>query len=220
MYGPMKCLLATGVAMILAGCAAPVQQFEVKNIYVCASEECGPAGQRFTAQALTRGLSRLLELNNGLEYKVCESDLRSRHCITPGQGYFVMGGPIPGRGYQKSGRFSNIQVNPTTQTIEYTMQSDLYFIGVPLACVTHPGRVMVKSVDEISLVDDAYFCNWAGIGNMMASFNFAVESIDFDRGRLAGYWAHAVTGNAVGRGQGYGVIELNRGMPREADWFR
>lgn len=212
-------LAAVVSVSLLAGCASPPQLYEVKSVYICAAEECGPAGQLASTDQMLRGLQRLFQENEGLEYKVCESDIKTRNCQSEGLGYFVMGGPIPGKGYQTSGRFSKAQLQTASQTVSYANSANLYFNGVPLVCVPHPGKITVRSSDEITLVDDGYYCNWAGVGNMVATFNFAVESIDFDRGRIGGYWAHAVAGLGDGKGQGYGVIALSKGMPRGVNWL-
>lgn len=212
---PAVTLLTT----LLAACASPPQLFEVKSVYMCAGEECGLAGQRASTGQMLRGLQRLFEANDGLEYKVCMSDIKTRNCQSEGLGYFVMGGPIPGRGAQTSGTFSKPKVDTTLQELTYVNHANLSFNGIPLVCVSHPGKITVRSSDEITLVDESYYCNWSAVGNMVATFNFVVESIDFDRGRIGGYWAHAVAGTGAGKGQGYGVISLPKGMPRTENWL-
>ena len=54
---------------------------------------------------------------------------------------------------------------------------------------------------------------------MTTTFSFAVESVDLDRGRLGGYWAHAVAGTGNGKGSGYAVIQFPRTMPRGENWL-
>jgi hypothetical protein len=208
-----------GLALALAGCAGAPQLYEVKSVYVCAAEECGPAGQRYSANQMLRALHRLFEVNSEGEFRVCDSDPKTRHCASEGVGYFVMGGPIPGRGSQVGGAIRQPKIDPAMQNIRFTMASHLRFIGVPLACVDHPSTLTVRSADEISIADEPYYCNWVGVGNMSATFSFAVESVDFDKGRIAGYWAHAVAGVGNGRGEGYALIELEKPMPRGENWL-
>ena len=207
------------VCGFLAGCAGAPQLYEVKSIYVCATEECGQAGQKFSAAQMLRALHKLLAANDGQEYKVCSSDPKTRNCESEGVGYFVMGGPIPGRGGQASGRVSAAVLEAATQTVNYRMSTNLTFNGTPLACVEHDSKLTVRSADEISIEDTPYYCNWMGVGNMTTTFSFAVESVDFDRGRLGGYWAHAVAGTGNGRGSGYAVIQFPRSMPRGENWL-
>ena len=207
------------VCVLLAGCAGAPQLYEVKSVYVCASEECGQAGQKFSAAQMLRALHKLLLANDGLEYKVCSSDPKTRNCESEGVGYFVMGGPIPGRGAQASGKMSAARLDTATQSLRYRVSPNLTFNGMPLACVEHDASITVRSSDEISAEDTPYYCNWMAVGNMTATFSFAVELVDLDRGRLGGYWAHAVAGTGNGRGGGYAVIQFPRSMPPGEHWL-
>lgn len=207
------------VVSLLSGCAGAPQLYEVKSVYVCAAEECGQAGQRFSTAQMLRAMHRLIAANDGQEYKVCASDPKTRNCVSEGVGYFVMGGPLPGRGAQSSGRMSAPKLDMSTQSVSYTMNAGLTFMGTPLVCAEHPARVIVRAADQLTIEDTPYFCNWMGVGNMTTTFSFAVESIDLDRGRLGGYWAHAVAGTGNGRGSGYAVMQFPRAMARGEDWL-
>ena len=209
----------SSVVVLFAGCAGAPQLYEVKTVYVCAAEECGQAGQKYSAGQMLRALQKLFALNDDQEYKVCASDPKTRNCESEGVGYFVMGGPIPGRGGQASGKTTAAKLDAATQTLRFRMSSNLTFNGVPLACAEHDSQITVRSSDEISLEDTPYYCNWMAVGNMTTTFSFAVESVDLDRGRLGGYWAHAVAGTGNGRGSGYAVIQFPRTMPRGENWL-
>lgn len=212
----ITCLAAAG---LLAGCAGAPQLYEVKSVYVCAAEECGQAGQRFSSSQMLRALHRLIRANDGQEFRICASDPKTRSCESEGVAYFVMGGPIPGRGGQASGRMSAPVLDMTTQTIGYRMASNLTFNGVPLACAEHDGRVTVRSADEIAMEDSPFYCNWMAVGNMTATFSLAIEAVDLDRGRLGGYWSHAVAGTGNGKGGGYAIIQFSNVMPRGENWL-
>jgi len=212
---------AAGIAAIaaLAGCAGAPQLYEVKSVYVCAAEECAQAGQRYSAAQMLRGLHRLAQANDQQEFKICAADPKVRKCDGGSIGYFVMGGPIPGRGSTDAGTWRNVQLDTATQSIRVNASSRLYFNGLPLACVEHGSQIAVRAADEIAVEDVPYYCNWMAVGNMTASFSFAVESVDFDRGRLGGYWSHAVAGVGAGKGSGYAVIEFPKSMPRGENWL-
>ena len=216
---PSVCATLLVLAVLLAGCASAPQLFEVKAVYVCAAEECGQAGQRFSAAQMLQALHRLLRANEGQQYKVCASDAKTRNCDREGVGYFVMGGPIPGRGAQASGKISSPTLDAGTQSVNYRISPDLTFNGIALACVEHDARIIVRSADEIAMEDTPYYCNWMAVGNMTATFSFAVESVDLDRGRLGGYWSHAVAGTGNGRGDGYAIIQFAHAMPRGENWL-
>ena len=205
--------------LLLAACAGAPQVYEVKEVYLCAADECGPAGRRYSTAQVLQALYRFFKANEGKDFKVCESDISTCHCASEGLGYFVMGGPIPGIGSQASGSLSDVKLDAANQAVRGTMTSALRFIGTPLVCASHPSTISVRTADEITITDEPYYCNWMGIGNMTATFSFAVESIDLDKGRIGGYWAHAVAGNAGGRGSGYGLIEFPERMPAGENWL-
>ncbi len=213
----MKRLLL--LPLLLGGCAGAPQLHEVKEVYFCAADECGPAGRRQSGADMLQAIYRLLKANEGKDFKICESDPKTRSCDKEGVSYFVMGGPIPGLGSASSGMMSEVKLDSMAQTVHSRMDSHLRFVGVPLACAGHASTVTVRSADEITMMDDPYYCNWAGIGNMTASFSFAVEFIDLDKGRIGGYWSHAVAGNAAGKGSGYGVLEFPVRMPAGENWL-
>jgi hypothetical protein len=205
--------------LLLAGCAGAPQVHEVKEVYVCAADECGPAG-RFSSGQMLEAVYRFLKANEGRDFRVCESDVKTRNCDKEGLSYFVQGGPIPGLGSTSSGALAELKADPASQAVRAKMTSNLRFIGVPLVCADHPTTISIRSADEITIVDDPYYCNWMVVGNMTASFSFAVESVDFDKGRLGGYWSHGVAGNAAGKGSGYGVLEFPVKMPAGENWLK
>lgn len=205
--------------LIFSGCANQPQLYEVKGVYVCAAEECAPAGQKLSPSQLLKGLHKLLEANEGTNARFCDSDNKTRSCKDVGLGYFLVGGALPGKSFFVNGRFSQAKLNSLGQFIEYRQNSDLFFNGVPLVCSAHTGKVNIRSVDEISLVDDEYTCNFKEGGALSITFNFAIDSIDFDRGRIGGYWTHSVKGQGIGGGKGYGIIELRKTMPRGENWL-
>jgi hypothetical protein len=215
----ISALAASGIGL-LAGCAGDPQIHEVKEIYVCAAEECGTAGQSFTANQILNAIYQLIKRNDGKDFRICASDPKTRSCVSEGVGYFVQGGPFPGLGTTASGNLHDVKLDAPNQVITATMSSYLRFLGVPLVCVPHASTISVRSADEITISDSPYYCNWMAVGNMTASFSFAVESVDLDKGRLGGYWAHGVAGVANGKGSGYAIIEFQEPMPRTENWLR
>ncbi len=54
---------------------------------------------------------------------------------------------------------------------------------------------------------------------MTASFSFVIDSIDFYKGKLSGYWKHGVAGTGNGRSHGYMFVEFPKSMPRGESWL-
>lgn len=212
-------LLLALLAAVLAGCATTPRSQEIKPVQVCAAEECSEAGQRYSANQLLHALDRLFQANDGTGMKFCSSDPVTRICTDNDVGYFILGGFIPGRGSSSSGKVSQVKLDAEHQSIRYVMSMYLRFLGIPLVCADHNAVLAVNSVYDMTITDNSYLCNWMVMGIMTASFSFAIDSVDFDKGRLGGYWKHGVTGTGNGRGQGYALIEFPKSMPREENWL-
>lgn len=88
------------------------------------------------------------------------------------------------------------------------------FLQAHFLSATHGVTVTVHSIDEIVWEDEPFYCNWMIVGNGISTFSFAVESVDFDRGIIGGYWTHGAGGTGSGGGSGYGVIMFPKAMPR------
>ena len=213
-FGWMALLLA-----LLGGCASAPEQYQVKEVYVCAAEECGPAAQKYSARQMLAALEQLVRLNDGEPVAICGSDPKTRICENRGQCHFVQGGPIPGIGCAHSITLTEAAGDPQNGQLRFKANMFRTFVGVPLACATFGGVLTVRSPDEISYVADAHYCNWMAVGNMSATFSFALESMDLDRGLVGGYWSHAVAGTGSGAGSGYTVWKFPKVMPRGVNWL-
>jgi len=95
---------------------------------------------------------------------------------------------------------SQIRFDAASQSIRYVMSMKLWFLGLPLVCADHDAVLVVRSIHDIVMTDNDYFCNWMVVSIMSTSFSFVIDWVDFDKGRLGGYWKHGVTGTGNGRG--------------------
>jgi hypothetical protein len=209
-------LLAAG----FAGCVSNPPSRELKSVQVCAAEECVDANKRYTSEQMLYALDRLFQANDAAGMKFCSADPGTFVCKSDDVGYFVLGGfVLPGRGSSSSGKVSQVRIDAANRSIHYVMLMNLRFLGVPLLCASHDAVLVVRSVDDIAITDNPYLCNWMAVGIMTASFSFTIDTVDFDHGRLGGYWKHGVTGTGNGRGQGYALIEFPHSMPRGENWL-
>lgn len=204
---------------VLAGCATASPPREIKSLQVCAAGECTDAGRHYSTDQMLRALDRLFQANDGAGMALCSADPETRVCTGDDVGYFVMGGILPGRGSSRSGKVSQVRLDAENRSIRYLMSMSLRFLGTPLVCADHGAVLAVNSATDIAMTDDAYLCNWMGVGIMTASFSFMIDSVDFDKGRLGGYWKHGVTGTGFGRGGGYALIRFPRSMPHGENWL-
>ncbi len=200
-----RCLSVLAAALLTVGCVATPQQQAVKEVRICA-EHCAASDQTYSIQQLRNGFQQLLNANAGEKVAICDSNPTTRVCESVGICQFVLGGMIPGNGCAQSIVFSEIAADSQAELIQLKADMPLSFIGTPVKCDATPGTFSVHSVNEISLVLEPRYCNWMVVGNMSATFNFAVESLDLGHGRIGGYWSHAVSGTGNGKGSGYAVL--------------
>ena len=215
---PLLALSCMLLAAGLTGCASTQPLQAIDAVRVCAGDECSETGQRYTTQQMLYALDRLFRANDGMGFKFCNSDPATRQCMAGDLGYFVLGGILPGRGSSSSGKVSQVKFDAANSSIRYVMSMNLRFLGLPLVCADHNAVLAVRSTNDIAITDSPYPCNWLVMGIMSASFSFVIDSVDFDKGQLAGYWKHGVSGTGNGRGRGYALIECAKAMPRGENW--
>lgn len=211
--------VAAAAAVLLAGCAGAPQQYAVKEVYVCAAEECGTAGHKYSSGQMLAAFQQLIKVNAGESVSICASDPQTRSCESIGMCHFVQGGPFPGSGCGNSLTFRSVALDSQAGQVRVKANMARTFLGVSLACADMAATISVRSADEITYEAEPHYCNWLGVGNMTATFNIAVESVDLDRGQIGGYWNHAVAGTGNGSGSGYAVLKFPKSMPRGENWI-
>jgi hypothetical protein len=206
-------LVAATATLLATGCTAVPQQHVVKKIHICAGEDCDTADLKYTIGQVLAGLQQLLTANEGQKVTICKSEPTTRACKSVGICQFVLGGILPGNGCAQSIVFSDIAAVNQTSQINLKANMPLTFVGSPVLCNTTTGTLSVRSLDEIAIELQPRYCNWMVVGNMTATFNFAVESLDLSHGQIGGYWSHAVAGTGNGRGSGYAVLKFPSTSP-------
>ncbi len=215
----MKRMTMVVAVLLVSGCTALPQKHAVKEVRICGAESCDAAERKYSVSQLLAGFEQLLKANEGEKVTICSSSPKTRACESVGACQFVLGGIIPGNGCSQNMVFSEIVTGKQPGQIDLKADMPLTFIWTPVYCATATAALSVHSVDEISLDLQPRFCNWMALGPMVATFNFAVESIDLNRGQIGGYWSHAVKGGGNGRGSGYLVLKFPRSMPGGENWF-
>jgi hypothetical protein len=212
-------LSLVAAALLLTGCAAIPQQHNVKEVHICVADDCDTTGHKYSTAQLLFGFQKLLKANEGEKATLCDSNPKTRNCESVGVCQFVLGGILPGPGCSKSMVFSEIGAGKQPDQIKMKVDMPLTFIGTPVFCKTTDATFSVQSPEQITLELQPRFCNWMVMGNMSATFNFAVNSLDLNRGQIGGYWSHAVTGTGNGRGSGYMVLKFPKAMPDGENWL-
>lgn len=213
-------LLAAG--SLVAGCAGLPELHKVNEVYFCAAGQCEPASQSRSADEVLNAVYRLYKQNEGRDFRHCSTTPAERSCGDAGAPcHFVMGGPIPGMGCGIGGQLKTVGLDAAGRRVLSTFNEQFTFIGVAGVCQdSSNSTTTVTSADEITINHGEYYCNWSGVGNMVATLVMAVDYVDLDKGRIGGYWAHAVAGTGSGRGSGYAIMQFPVAMPKGENWLK
>ncbi|WP_045857579.1 hypothetical protein [Teredinibacter purpureus] len=207
----MKHLLIAIGLIVLAGCAGKTKDEPIAELSICANGECVPAQQAYSRELLFTHLEALLQANEGVNIPICVAKPHDKTCINEDVCYLVMGGIVPGSGCAQHLTFTNVRSSDTA-AINMDTTMPLSFIGTKVSCGSAVSRISVISINEVTLALDAYHCSWMVMGQMSATFSFRVESIDIEKGVLAGYWRHGVSGTGNGRGAGYALLTFTNNV--------
>jgi hypothetical protein len=214
-----RCVVLCFGASLLGACTNIKDKIVEAPLNVCNESGCYNATEMTSIDSLFDGLQELIKQNAELPVLMCSSDPKTRQCKSTKVCHFVLGGVLPGNGCSNSLIFSGVELgdagaDPTMMIMKADMP--LTFIGTPLKCRTAEAVLTLSASQTISLELKPHFCNWMVVGNMSAHLLFSVESIDFERGEVGGYWAHSVSGTGNGAGSGYLLLNFpNKGIGSE-----
>ena len=198
----------------MASCASTAKQNTVKEIYLCSNEKCALADKQYSTEQLLQGFKELLQTNVDVEVPMCNADPKTRTCKSTKVCHLVLGGLLPGNGCSKNLIFSDINKDEQSTQLNMKTKMPLTFIGTPVQCTTAASTLSVNSTNDISLQLKSHFCSWMVVGAMTVQLDFAVESINLDKGEIGGYWKHTVRGTGNGNGSGYLVLKF----PKNIAW--
>lgn len=194
--------------------AEPAEAAEAgsKEVSICSAASCVAAEQIYSPEQLFAQIEQLLSLNASEKITMCTADTQTRSCKSPKVCHFVLGGIIPGNGCSKSLTFSEVEKTEQAKQLAMKAHMPLTFIGTPLRCNIAASTLSIGSVNDISLQIKPHFCSWMLVGAMTAKLDFTVESINRERGEIAGYWQHSVRGTGNGSGSGYLLLKFPKNI--------
>jgi hypothetical protein len=211
----LRIILLILLATLFSGCATPPKLYKVESVYVCAAEECGLAAQHYGTEQMLAGLQRLLAANDGQEFKACDSDPKNRACLSESICHYMQSGILPVVTCMRSGTLNAPHLDDNEKHIKFQLQPHRSIDGISVPCDEHGVTVSAHSIDEIAWEDEPFICK----GVAKNSFSFAIDSVDFDRGIVGGYWTHGVVTTGGGLGTGYGIFVFPKAMPRDENWL-
>ncbi len=209
-------LLVSAVpAALVSSCASTPTLHAVQEVQVCGDGQCDSAARKYSTGQMKDKFQQLLQANLNETATICEADPKTHACTNDAICHFVLGGVIPGPGCSKNLVLSAVTRDSDADQISVKAKMARTFIGTPLVCGAADGTLSIRSSDKIVFELQPHYCNWMVVGNMRATFSFAVESMDLEKGQLAGYWTHAVFGTGNGSGSGYAVLTFPKGAAHD-----
>lgn len=192
---------------ILTSCVSTPLVDRIGSTSICENGQCNSV----KASDAPVVLGRMRDfIKDGLtkSFNVCEANPGSTECSGSDVGIFVMGGPIPGRGAMKNFNFLSITEDEAKHALNVSMDTDLTFVGVPLACSSGEGSITVDSRGRLILEVKPHYCNWALVGSVFSSLSFVMDKVDFTSRSVTGYWSTVISGVGNGKGDGYAHFKV------------
>ncbi len=194
---------------LVAGCASSSKELpdDVAGVTVCLNGQCGLAAGLFSADELTGSLFVMLKANENIEAVLCGSEPGSRECRRDAIGWFVQGGPMPGKATLKKPLLLQVGLDKETSRIEFDMDATVRWLGTPVFCTKGHTQFTEVSAETITFQSE-FGCTWTAFPHVW-DMQFAVNLIDFDKSILAGKYAIAGGGAlTLGAGKGDFILHL------------
>jgi len=182
---------------------------EVDSVTVCLNGTCGPAAEKYTADELTGSLFLMLKANENSEGALCGSKEGSLECSSDSIGWFVQGGPMPGKATMKKPVILEIGLDRKTSQIHFNLDATVRWIGTPVFCGDGKTRFTTVAAEKV-IFESEFGCSWTAFPHVWDQ-QYAVRLIDFDNSIIAGNYAVAGAGFYVaGGGKGSFILRLPR----------
>lgn len=191
------------------GCAATTSEIldEVGSVTVCLNDACGPAVGKYTADELNGSLYVMFKANENTEAVLCGTEEGSQECTNDAIGWFVQGGPMPGKATMKKPVPLQVRLDEKTKRIHFEMDATARWIGTPVFCGDGKTSFTEVSAEKVTMQSE-FGCSWTAFPHVWDQ-QYAVRLIDFDSSIIAGNYAVAGAGFYVaGGGKGSFVMRL------------
>jgi hypothetical protein len=196
---------------LAAGCASTTKELldEVTSVTVCLNGHCGPAAGKYSADELTGSLYIMFKANENVEAVLCGSEEGADECASDAIGWFVQGGPMPGKATMKKPVPLQVRLDKETARIKFDMDATVRWIGTPVFCGDGKTSFTEVSAEKVTF-ESEFGCSWTAFPHVWDQ-QYAVRLIDFDNSIIAGNYAVAGAGFYVaGGGKGSFILRLPR----------
>jgi hypothetical protein len=175
---------------------------------VCVSNTCAATRKSDAGKVAELALLGLFAANKNKEFRYCSANAQSKNCEEEDLGLLtLMAGIIPSRSAFVKGKVNEIETRGGTAFV--AVSNSHRHIGTTVWCADGKYVISVKDDSTISLKQDAFYCNWAVVGNVGVSLEVVVDYLDVTKGRIGGTYSAGVVGTGLGGGSGYAILEFD-----------
>lgn len=155
-----------------------------------------------------QAVAQLFDGAQPYKIKLCAANQSSKQC-KPNQGLSAsgVGGPLLPLSMNVAA-LDIKSVKPAADGFAFSSQVDATVDAIPPLCGTVGGTIKTGTNDTASVQLSNFYCNWAAIGNVLASMKLSIDNIDLSDKTFTGYYRITFygTGNASGSGYFKGAI--------------
>ena len=156
-----------------------------------------------------QAVAQLFNSASPYKMKFCAADRTSKACKSDkGLSAFGIGGPIFPLS-MNVGELDIKTIKPAASGFAFSSRVGATVDAIPPLCGPVDGTVTTGTNDTASAQLSNFYCNWAVIGNVLASMKLSIDDIDLADKTFTGYYRITFygTGNASGSGYFKGAIE-------------
>ncbi|MEL7347438.1 MAG: hypothetical protein AAFN17_06750 [Pseudomonadota bacterium] len=204
---PKTALAALTAVLVLSGCASDFIT-ETPVSLTAGPDPLAPgqatAPKSSPAEILAAAKALLPAPGETLAYTLCEADRETGLCDEDpaslkafGVGGLLLPLVMEVRGLEFKEVATDDDGNATFET-DFDVTVNL----IPPLCPDADGQFVLSEAAVLTMDFDAFYCNWAVIGNVVNQFDFSIDTLDVETRSFTGSYALQFngTGNAAGTG--------------------
>ena len=180
------------------------------SVIVCRTHQCAPARTNMTREFLYNSLLNLFDNNLNSPVLFCDADPGSRVCFENYVKFNLKVGAVPATALTDSAKIVDVRMKKEQQTIEVTLDYNMYYNGVRPTCRASRNILFVKSPDYVLMEDTGYRCKFTTVGTSLVSTVFSIDYVDLDYGIIGANYSFGVSGPAFGGGTGYMLMRFEK----------
>jgi hypothetical protein len=197
--------------LFLSGCAASLENVKVEKVTLCENQRCKYLTDADSKEELLVKIFNLLKDTEGKDNELFESNPEKRTFEKKGIGFFVQGGPIPGKATRTSTKFADVlYIDRENMEIKFKVLDKQTWLAIPVITAEVEGTLSMKSLTEIR-VNYSGFASGIVVGASGQSTEWLIDYIDLDNKVIGAHYAISVAGLGFGGGSGYQLVKLKEG---------